>query len=614
MLDTQYLKSIARYIRSLVLCSTTKAGLGHPTSCLSAVEIVTTLWFDGFIHFDIHNPKNINNDKFILSKGHAAPLLYSLWVVAGLIKEDELMTLRTFNSSLEGHPSIRHLLVDVATGSLGQGLSIGVGMGLAAKKLGLDNKIYVLLGDGEMEEGSNYEALQIASYYKLNNLIGIIDVNGLEQEGETMLGNDPHNGAITLKKRAEAFGWETIVINGHSFDELHNAFKKTKEYDRPVMLIAKTTKGKGVSFFESKQGWHGKALNDEQLKQALEEIGVHTRVSGQIIAPIPKERKESVPPKIDMSDLPDYKIGDKIAPRKAYGTGLVKSALKNPNIICLDAGVANSTYAETFKKNCPANYYEMFIAEQNMVGVAMGMSKYGFVPFASTFGAFLTRAHDQIRMAGYSNADIKFIGSHVGVSIGADGPSQMGLEDLSMFRSILDSVVLYPSDAISTEVLVEVAAKHKGIVYLRTTRADTSVLYDENELFSIGGSKALKKTDDDKVVIFAAGITVHEALRAHDDLAKENISVCVVDTYSVKPLDEATIKNLSLECENVVVVEDHYSIGGLGEAIAGVLVGLPVKFVHLAVEKMPPSGTSQELLDYEEISSDAIVTAIKNIL
>jgi len=506
-------------------------------------------------------------------------------------------------------------LVDVATGSLGQGLSIGVGMALASKKLLLENRIFVLLGDGEMEEGSNWEALQVASYYKLDNLVGIIDASRLEQEGETMLGHDTKHGATILQRRVESFGWKTIVVDGHSIEDLQKTFEDAHaNVSSPTMIVAITEKGKGISFLEGKPRWHGKVLSEEQLQEANVELGNPQPVQATCMKPklISVSTLKSIEPS-EVSDQ-EYLIDDLVSTRKAYGTGLIKSAQKFPTILSIDAGVANSTFAETFKRKCPNNYYEMFIAEQNMVGVALGLSKFGFIPFASTFGAFMSRAHDQIRMAAYSRANVKFVGSHVGVSIGQDGPSQMGLEDIALFRSVIDSVVLYPSDANSTEALINEAAKYDGIVYLRTTRAETPVLYSKDESFQIGGSKIIKQTDSDKVVIFAAGITLHESLKAHDELIKQGISICVIDVYSVKPLDEKTIKHLALEYENVIVVEDHFKEGGLGEAIASVLVGLPVKFIHLAVTKIPRSGKPDELLDYEEISSSAIVKKVKELL
>lgn len=616
MSSIEHLEKIARYVRSLVLCSTSKAGSGHPTSCLSAVEIMTTLFFSnqtGGFHFDWNDKDNPNNDRFILSKGHAAPLLYALWVVSGQLTEAQLMSLRTFDSFLEGHPSVRSPLVEVATGSLGQGLSIGVGMALASRRQGVDNRVFVLLGDGEMEEGQNWEALQIASYYKLTNLVGIIDMSLLEQTGETMLGGDSVIVAEILKKRIEAFGWRAIIIDGHDFDEIKRGLNDLdKKNDKPAMIIARTIKGKGVSFLEGVQGWHGKALKNEELENALSEIGDYSPICAHVLTPI--HTKHKIEPKdqaIDLIDLPNYEVGDMVATRKAYGTGLVKAFEKYPNIISLDAGLSNSTFAETFKKYYPDHFYEMFIAEQNMVSVALGMSKRGYVPIVSSFASFLSRSHDQIRMVAHSRGNVKFVGSHSGVSMGEDGPSQMGLEDIAMFRSIKDSVVLYPSDAVSTEKLVMESARYDGIVYIRTTRSDTKVLYDKGEKFPIGGCKILKKTDIDRAVVFACGITLHEALKAHDVLIREGMSICVVDVYSIKPLDKKTVRDLAIEYENIIVVEDHYPEGGLGEAISAVLVGLPIRYTHLTVRKKPRSGMFKELLAYEEIDVNAITDSVK---
>ncbi|OGH86719.1 MAG: transketolase, partial [Candidatus Magasanikbacteria bacterium RIFOXYB2_FULL_40_13] len=464
-MNNRKLKEMAKLLRYYILISTTKAGSGHPTSSLSAVELMTALLFDGHFKFDAGNPKNPNNDRLIFSKGHASPLFYSLWAIASGLEEKDLLTLRQFNSPLEGHPTMAFPYTEAATGSLGQGLSVGAGMALNAKYLdNLPYKTYILLGDSEMAEGSVWEAIEFAAYYKLDNLIGIIDVNRLGQRGETKYG---HN-LKEYTKRIKAFGWETIEVDGHNLEKVSRAFKKANKIkNKPTMIIAKTIKGKGVSFIEDKNGWHGKTLSEELLKKALEELGeikkVNPAPSCGVLTPaercwikialkLPKSAKPKKYTPRAINNF-DSNKADKVATRKAYGTGLVKAHQIYPNIVALDAEVSNSTGAATFKDAFPNRFFEMFIAEQNMVGVAIGLSARGKIPFVSTFSAFFSRAHDQIRMSQYSNSNIKFVGSHCGVSIGEDGSSQMGLEDIAMFRSINNSVVLYPSDAVSTEKL-----------------------------------------------------------------------------------------------------------------------------------------------------------------
>src|SRR3989344_7115918 len=442
------LLEIAKLIRYYCIKQTTEAGSGHLTSSLSAVELMTALFFGGFFKFDLKTPDNLFNDRIIFSKGHASPLLYSLWAAAGAISEKDLLKYRTFGSLLEGHPTSNFELAEVATGSLGQGLSIGVCFALNNKYLDkVPSRTFVLLGDGEMVEGSVWEAIQIASFYKLNNLIGIIDVNRLGQSGETMLGHDVKEYA----KRISSFGWETIVIDGHSFAEIVHAYSTAEaSKDRPVMIIAKTLKGKGIKALEDKEDFHGKALPYEKMGEALEDLGeVNKNIRGKIKDPediiLPKKAILSLP----ASRVAQYKKGDLIATRKVYGESLVSLFHDDSPLVVLDGEVSNSTYSEIFKKKYPERFFEMYIAEQNMTGVALGLSKRGKIPFASTFAAFWSRAHDQIRMASYSNANIKFVGSHAGVSIGEDGPSQMGLEDIPLFRSINGSTVLYLRDGVS---------------------------------------------------------------------------------------------------------------------------------------------------------------------
>ena len=616
-IDLEHLKKLCQLIRYDIITSTTTAGSGHTSSALSAVELMTTLFFGGFL---------TESDKLIFSKGHAAPLLYSLYHAAGLITYDELMTLRTFNSRLEGHPTPRFPYVEVATGSLGQGLSAAIGMLLGMRLKKLNNKVFVLLGDSEMAEGQIWEAMQVASYYRLNNLIAILDVNRLGQRGETMLGWD----IDAYVKRAQAFGWNTLVVeDGHDINQIYNMYKKvadTYSEPKPTIIIAKTIKGKGVSFMENQNGWHGRPVPKEKLQETLKELGeVDLNIRGktnltnhklQITNNNPACRQAGqiqINPKSKIYDL-----GSNYSTREAYGDALVALGEQNDKVVVLDAELSNSTYAEKFTEKFPHRYFEMFIAEQNMISTALGLSKQGFIPFTSTYAAFLTRAFDQIRMSQYSNANLKICGSHCGVSIGPDGPSQMGLEDIAMFSSILNSVILYPSDAVSAFRLTQLMLTTDVITYLRTTREKLPVIYKPEEEFKIGGSKILKQSYHDKCVVFTAGVTIHEALKAYNILQKEGINICVVDLYSVKPIDSATINRLIGIIPNVIVVEDHYPYGGLGNAVLSVLdSNVTIKqcnnFIHLCVKKLPRSGTPEELLAYEEIDSAAIVRAVKSI-
>lgn len=604
------LQDLAKLIRYYILVSSTEAGSGHTTSSLSAADLMTVLLFGDFFRFDLKNPQNPNNDRLIFSKGHASPLFYSLFAAAGIITEQKLKTFRKFTSNLEGHPTMAFPYTEAATGSLGQGLSIGVGMALNAKYLDkLDYKTYVLLGDSETAEGSVWEAIQIAAHYKLDNLIGVLDVNRLGQRGETLYGHNIN----AYKKRIAAFGWQVITVDGHSLKQIIQAFAKAQKVkDAPVMIVAKTIKGKGVSFIEDKDNWHGKVLNNEELEKALNELGaVNKNIKGEVAKPKNvRIQNSNVKTTTQISKL-KYKLGEMVATRKAYGNALVRIFPKYPNIVVLDAEVSNSTFAESFKKMFPDHFFEMYVAEQNMVGTAVGLSRRDKIPFVSTFAAFFSRSFDQIRMSQYSKANIKFVGSHAGVSIGEDGVSQMGLEDIAMFRSLLDSVVLYPADAYSAEKLVEEAAKYKGIVYIRTTRKDTPVIYSNNERFSIGGSKILKVSQNDVVTVIGAGVTVFEALSAYEQLKNEGILIRVIDLYSVKPLDIANLERAARETKALIVVEDHYPAGGIGEAISAALADIGATIYSLAVRKMPRSGKPEELLEFEEISKDAIIKLVK---
>lgn len=607
MINIKKIEDISKLIRYYIITATTKAGSGHLTSSLSAVELMTTLLFGGFFKYRIGEPKYHNNDRLIFSKGHASPLLYSLWVAAGMISDEELLTLRKFNSRLEGHPTPKFPYAEAATGSLGQGLPIGLGMALNAKYIDkLPYNTFVLLGDSEMTEGSQWEAIQIAAHYKLNNLTGIIDVNRLGQRGETIYGHD----TSAYEQRISSFGWGVITVDGYDIKEIADAYEKALIIkDRPVMIIAKTLKGKGISFLEDKNGWHGKTLSEEQKNLALAELGeINKKVLGKIKEP---ELTEPINEKIEVKEIP---LGNKeISTRKAYGISLVNIFSKFPNIVVLDAEVSNSTFAEIFGDKIPSRFFEMFIAEQNMVGTAIGLSLRGKIPFVSTFAAFLTRAFDQIRMSQYSNTNIKFVGSHAGVSIGEDGVSQMGLEDIAMFRTLLNCIVLYPSDGVSTSKLVKKAAEHYGNVYLRTTRMDLPVIYPGSEEFAIGGSKVLRSCTNDVAAVICAGVTLHEALKAYEELKREKIFIRVIDLYSIKPLDKETINQAARETKIILTVEDHFAEGGLGEAVLSVLE-VPCSFKILAVRKMPISGKPFELLDYEDISKDSIIFEIKNFI
>ena len=598
------LKEISKLLRYYILKMTTAAGSGHATSSLSAVELMAALCFGGTFRYDPQNPNLETNDRLIFSKGHASPLLYALYTVAGAVNEADLTTYRMLGSPLEGHPTPNFEFCEAATGSLGQGLSIGFGMALAARLDKLPYRTFVLLGDSEMSEGSVWEAIQLASHYRLDNLIGIIDVNRLGQRGETMYGHSVDAYATRLR----AFGWETIQVDGHNLEEIARALTKIGvAKEKPLMIIAKTIKGKGVSFLEDKNGWHGIALDPHDFERALKELEPLERSIRAAFAHPPPNEPEL---KRRGTKRIEFDFGKPAATREAYGAALVALARGKDNLVVLDAEVSNSTYAQTFQKEYPERFFEMYIAEQNMVGAAVGLARRGKLPFVSTFAAFFTRAADQIRMSSYSKANVKFVGSHCGVSIGEDGPSQMGLEDLSLFRSVLGSVVLYPADARATYALVHAAAAFKGIVYLRTTRAKTPALYAADEEFAIGGSKTVRGSHHDRYTIVTAGITLFEALEAADELKKKGVFVRVIDAYSIKPLDERTLMNAARETRTIITVEDHYASGGLGEAVSAALSKMRIPIERLAVTRAPRSGAQSELLDYEEISKSAIIKAV----
>jgi transketolase len=604
---------LAQQLRVDSIRSTTTAGSGHPTSSMSAADLMAVL-LTSYLHYDFEHPENPNNDHLIFSKGHASPLLYSLYKAAGAISDEELMTLRKFGSRLQGHPTPAIPWVDVATGSLGQGLPIGVGVALAGKYLDkLPYRVWVLLGDSEMAEGSIWEAFDHASHYKLNNLVGILDCNRLGQRGETELGWN----TAAYAARATAFGWNAIVINGHDYDEINLAYAQAMQAtDRPTCIVAKTMKGKGVSFLENAEGWHGKALNAEQAAKAIQELNPARSMTFPVqkpesLQPAPEPAKQAV-------TLPRYGQKEAVATRKAYGDALKALGAANPDIVGLDGEVSNSTFAEEFAKAFPDRYFEQYIAEQQLVAAAVGMSVRHKIPFASTFAAFFTRAYDFIRMAAISRANIRLVGSHAGVSIGEDGPSQMALEDLAMMRAVYGSTVLYPCDPNQTAQLVAAMAEHPGIVYMRTTREKTPVLYSPDEQFTVGGSRVLHQSDSDQATVIAAGITLHEALSAYEQLLSEGIKVRVIDAYSVKPMDEETLLAAAEEAGNrIVTVEDHWPEGGLGDAVLEVFTqrdGPLPQVVKLAVESMPGSGTPAELLEEAGINAHHIVQAVKMLV
>lgn len=599
----------ANNLRIHSIVSTSESGSGHPTTCMSAADIVSVLFFHS-MRYDVHHADHPNNDRFILSKGHAAPLLYAAWAEAGIIEIDDLLNLRKIDSDLEGHPTPRLPWVDVATGSLGQGLSVGLGMAINGKYLDqLDYRVYVLMGDGETAEGGVWEAAALASHYKLDNLVGIVDVNGIGQSQQTMYGFD----VDSYCRRFESFGWNTISIDGHDIEQIISAFSQAQSIKKqPTMIVAKTFKGRGVSFTENVDGWHGKAIPDEQLEQALNELGPIMDVPVPIQVPTVSELQSQSFSKIEP---PKYQIGDKIATRSGYGTALAKLAMANPNIVALDGDTKNSTYAEQILEVDKNRYFEMYIAEQNLVGAGIGLSKRGKIPFVSTFAAFFARAYDQIRMSAISQTNIKYVGSHCGVSIGEDGPSQMGLEDLAMFRAIPGAAVLYPSDPVATERLVAESAVYDGIVFLRTSRPKTAVIYDNEEMFPIGGSKILKSSENDQITVVGAGVTVHEILKAYQELKANELLIRVIDLYSVKPIDSQTlIKSAESTGNTIITVEDHYPEGGIGEAVQSAVSQSGICVHKLAVNGIPRSGQPDELLCAFGIDANSIVKKVKAVL
>jgi len=589
LVSSDDLRRMANKLRIDSLRSTTIAGSGHPTSCLSCAELMSCLFFSELQA----------EDEFLLSKGHAAPILWAAYAEAGLIPREDLQTLRKIDSVLEGHPTPRMPLVRVATGSLGQGLAAGVGMALAKRITGSTARIYVLLGDGECAEGSVWEAANSAAYYSLNNLCVLIDVNRLGQSEPTM-----HQHALEpYRDKFRAFGWDALMIDGHSVPDILNAFEQAQKSEKPCAIIAKTIKGKGVSFLEDKEGWHGKPLNTEELEEALQKIG-NAEVS--LSSHLKLKKRDGV---IADSEANEYRIGEMVSTRDAFGKALANCGRKNKTVVAIDADVKNSTMTDYFFREFPDRAFQSFIAEQAMVGMAVGFSAMGLMPFVATFSAFLTRAYDFIRMAQYSRANIKFVGSHAGISIGPDGPSQMGLEDMPMFLSMPEAVVLYPSDAVSSDYLVREMSKHKGISYLRTTRGKTPVIYDKAEQFPIGGLKVVRKSGKDRALVVAAGITVYEALKAYELLKEKDIYIRIIDLYSLKPLDVDSLRENAQECNNkVIAVEDHYC-----SVFASILSTVLRDVCYLCVRDIPRSGKPEELLKHFGIDALSIVQRVEEM-
>lgn len=608
--DIELLKGIANKLRIHSITATTAAGSGHPTSCCSMADLMAALFF-GHMRYDAKNPKHHNNDRFILSKGHAAPILYAVWAEAGLFPIEDLLKLRRIDSDLEGHPTPRLPFADVATGSLGQGLGVGVGVALAGRLDKLDYNTYVLLGDGEIAEGAVWEAASLAGIQRLNNLVAIVDMNRLGQSQATAFGHD----ADLYRERFESFGWRVEDVDGHDIEEILEVLGGVGLNQQPLAIIAKTYKGGGVSFLQDKDGWHGKTLNAEEAAKAVAELQPSSKSAAGVAIPAPGALP--APNNAAPASYPgiNYNLGDLIATREAYGAALVRIGTANPAVVAMDGDTKNSTYSEKFFKKFPERFTECFIAEQNLVAVAIGFGTRGKVPFASTFATFFTRAFDQIRVAGISSANLKLVGSHVGVSIGEDGPSQMALEDLAMMRAVSGSVVFYPSDAVSTEKLLETMAQTRGLFFMRTSRPKTPVIYSNEDKFPIGGAKIVRQNDGDKVTVVGAGVTLHEAIKAADLLAQEGIGITVVDAYCIKPLGKAAIKAAAARTNNLVItVEDHYAEGGLGDAVAGELSCDGVKVHKLAVRELPRSGKAEELLAKFGIDAAAIVKKVKALV
>jgi transketolase len=614
-IDLDQAAELGQQLRVDSVRSSTSAGSGHPTSSMSAADVLAVL-VGRHLRYDWDEPANPRNDHLIFSKGHASPLLYSVYKAVGVVSDEELMTgYRRFGSRLEGHPTPVLPWVDVATGSLGQGLPDAVGVALAGKYLDrLPYRVWVLCGDSEMAEGSMWEALDKASHYKLSNLVAIVDVNRLGQRGPTELSWD----LATYARRVEAFGARAVVVDGHDVAAVDEALREAGEAtgSAPTVILARTVKGRGFSEVEDREDWHGKPFPPDMAERAVIELGGerHLRVRG----PVPDPSSPATVAETPQVTLPTYEVGDKVATRKAYGAALAALGVRH-DIVVMDGEVSNSTYADEFAKAHPERYFEMYIAEQQLVAAAVGFAVRGYTPFASTFAAFFSRAYDFVRMAAVSQADIRLVGSHAGVEIGADGPSQMALEDLAMMRAVQGSTVLYPSDATCAAALVGLLADHQGVSYLRTTRGAYPVLYSAHESFEIGGSKLLRGSEDDQVTLVGAGVTLHACLAAADQLRDEDgVTARVIDLYSVKPVDTATLVEAARATRGrFVLVEDHHPEGGLGSAVVDALLSTgrrELAVEHLAVDELPGSGTTQELLDAAGISAEHITAAARRLL
>ena len=606
MTDPELWRELGQQLRVDSIRAAAVPKSGHPTSSMSAADLMAVL-LAKHLRYDFDNPDDPRNDHLIFSKGHASPLLYSVFKAAGAITDEELLTFRKFGSRLEGHPTPKIPWVDVATGSLGQGLPISVGVALAGKKLDrLPYRIWCLCGDSELAEGSTWEAFEHAAFAGLDNLTAILDINRLGQRGETMHGWD----LASYRRRVEAYGWAAIEIDGNDVEAIDRAYEEASSTTgRPTAIIARTIKGKGVKAVENKDGWHGKALDDPE--SAIEELGGIRNIVVEVHKPEGDARPHIF--ETGALELPTYELGTEVATRKAYGDALLALGKGRGDVVALDGEVSNSTYAEEFAKAVPERYFEMYIAEQQLVAAAVGLQVRKWVPFSSTFAAFFSRAYDFVRMAAISQANISLSGSHAGVSIGEDGPSQMALEDLAAFRAVHGSTVLYPSDANQTAKLVAAMADLDGISFIRTTRGATPVIYGPDEEFPVGGAKLVREGDD--VTLVGAGITLHEALEAADVLAEEGVSAQVLDLYSLKPVDADTLRYaIEATGHRVVVAEDHWPEGGLGETVLAALAGEELAFEHLAVREMPGSGKPDELLAAAGIDADAIAAAARKLV
>jgi transketolase len=600
----------ARLLSIYSMMSTTAAGSGHPTSCMSAAELVAGVYFYA-MKFDPKNANSNDDDRFVLSKGHAAPLLYSALAEAGVFPVSRVMTLRQFSSELEGHPTPRIHGVDAATGSLGQGLSVGAGLAIGARMDKSPTRVYVLTGDGELAEGEIWEAAAFAAHYKLDNLTVITDINALGQSDYTMYRHDME----VYRRKFESEGFATEVIDGHDVAAILAALDRAKATKgRPQAIIARTIKGHGFSLVAGKEGWHGKPFSKEQLAEAIKERG-----GAPVVPPDPGKSYARTtlptPPDFPAPPAPEYAADAQVATREAYGFALKRLGKVNPHIVAMSGDVMNSTFSEMFDKAYPDHFFQGYIAEQNLVSTGVGLAARGKVPFLDTFACFLSRAYDNVRMAAVSRANINLCGSHCGVSIGEDGPSQMALEDIAMFRAVSGSEVFYPSDAVSTERLTEHMAKRAGINYLRTSRPKMPILYSKDEKFAVPGFKVLRQSAQDKATVIGAGVTLHEALKAFEQLKSQGIAIRVIDLYCVKPLDgKAIAEQIKATAGCLVTVEDHWPEGGLGEGVLAALaqVGVsPTKFKLLAVTGMPHSGKPEELVDAFGISARHIIEAVR---